>query len=295
MFISEHRHQWPIGVMCRVFSVNPSGYYAWLRRPAAEPSAEERALLLAMREIHAASNHTAGSRRMVHELALKHVRAGRHKVRRMMREDGMRAKRTPRRRGVQTTDSNHTLPVAENLLDRNFTATAPNEKWSCDITYIRTRRGFVYLAIVMDLFSRRVIGWHVSERIDEQLTIMALWKAWKHRKRATGMIIHSDRGSQYASKRYRAFIKNVCKARQSMSRKGNCWDNAPVESFFSTLKIEDFASIDFRDVDHVRYQATRFIDHVYNQRRLHSTLGYQSPIQFEGAYFRQQQLTNSVV
>lgn len=132
---------------------------------------------------------------MVHELALKHVRAGRHKVRRMMREDGMRAKRTPRRRGVQTTDSNHTLPVAKNLLDRNFTATAPNEKWSCDITYIRTRRGFVYLAIVMDLFTRRVIGWHASERVDEQLTIMALWKAWKHRKTATGMIIHSDRGS----------------------------------------------------------------------------------------------------
>ena len=143
MFISEHRHQWPIGVMCRVFSVNPSGYYAWVRRPAAEPSAEEHALLLVIREIHAASNHTAGSRRTVHELALKHVRAGRHKVRRMMREDGTRAKRTPRRRGVQTTDSNHTLPVAENLLDRNFTATAPNEKWSCDITYIRTRRGFV--------------------------------------------------------------------------------------------------------------------------------------------------------
>lgn len=295
MFIHEHRRQWPIVVMCQVLSVHPSGYYAWLRRPASEPSAEERALLLAMREIHTVRKQTVGSRRMVEELAIRQLRAGRDKVRRLMREDGMRVKRTPRYRGVQTTDSNHEHPVAENLLGQDFTATAPNQKWSCDITYIRTRRGFVYLAIVMDLFSRRIIGWHVSDTMTQQLTIVALWKAWTRRKQPTGMIVHSDRGKQYAANGYRMFLANYCKAQQSMSRKGNCWDNAPVESFFATLKIEEFEAFEFRDLEHVRYHAAHYIDHVYNQQRLHSTLGYITPSQYEGAYFRQLRLTNSRV
>jgi transposase InsO family protein len=247
-----------------------------------------------MREIDAASNNTPGSRRMLHDLALKHVRAGRHTVRRMMHADDMRAKRTPRRRGVQTTDSTHTLPVAENLLTRNFTATSLNETWSCDITHVRTLQAFVNLAIVMDLFSRRVIGWHVSERIDEQLTIMALWKAWKHRKTPTGMIIHSFRGLEYASNRYRALSRSSARLGRAES-KGQLLEQCFCQVVLFNAQDRRLCIERFPDVDHVRYQATRFTNHVVNQTRLQSTFGYQSPIQFDGAYIRQQQLTNTVV
>lgn len=295
MFINEHKHMWPIRLMCKVFDVHPSGYYAWVQRPEREPTDEERALLKAMRAIHTNQKHTVGSRRMVEELRREHMHIGRHKARRLMREDGMHVKRTPRFKRVSTTDSVHDHPVAENILNRNFDVDTPNAVWSCDITYIRTVHGFVYLAIVMDLFSRRVIGWHVAETMTQQLTITALWKAWKNRKHATGMIIHSDRGVQYAAEGYRHFLTHYCKATQSMSRKGNCWDNAPVESFFSTLKIEEFEEIEFRDLEHVRRQAWHYIENVYNRRRLHSTLGYKTPVDFEGAYIRKQRLTSTGV
>ena len=142
----------------------------------------------------------------------------------------------------------------------------------------------------MDLYSRRIIGWHLSEAIDQNLVTIAAWKAWKHRRKPTGMIMHSDRGKQYASRRYRRFLQRYCKARQSMSRKGNCRDNAPVESFFSTLKIEGLDQVVYRDIDHVRVEAWHYIEY-YNHRRLHSTLGYTTPVAFEGAYIRIQRMT----
>jgi len=140
----------------------------------------------------------------------------------------------------------------------------------------------------MDLFSRRIIGWHLSETITQQLTITALWKAWKNRAYATGMLIHSERGSQYAAAGYRQFLTDYCKATQSMSRKGNCWDNAPVESFFATLKTEEFNDINFVDLEHLKRQAAHYIENIYNRRRLHSTLGYTTPVDFENNYFRNQ-------
>jgi transposase InsO family protein len=250
-----------------------------------------------MRAIDKESKHSTGTRGMVQALRNRNHTVGRNRVRRLMKEDGMVAKRTPRYRRIATTNSAHDHPVAENLINRDFTPAAPNTVWSWDITYIRTQRGFVYLAIVMDLYSRRIIGWHVAEHITQRLTIVALWKAWKHRGMPAGMIIHSDRGMQYAARGYRQFLEKHCKARQSMSRKGNCWDNAPVESFFATLKIEglDEAGFVYRDLEHVQREAWQFIEHRYNRRRLHSTLGYTTPIAFEGEYIRKQQLTTSSV
>ena len=295
MFIDEHTHQWPVRVMCKVFSVHPSGYYAWKRRPEKTPTDEERALLLEMRKIHKQSRRSAGTRTMVNNLRVVGYRVGRTRVRRLMKEDGIVAKRTPKYRRVSTTDSAHDFVVAKNHLNRNFTPEAPNKAWSCDITYIRTRGGFVYLAIVMDLYSRRIIGWHADERMTQGLTIMALWKAWKNRDMPTGMLIHSDRGKQYAADKYRKFLNNYCKARQSMSRKGNCWDNAPVESFFATLKIEGLDEHLYRDLDHVRHEAWLYIENHYNRTRLHSTLGYKSPIAYEGEYIRNQRVTKKSV
>lgn len=288
MFINNHRHCWPVRLQCYVLQVSASGYYAWLKRPEPQLSDDERKLVRAMREIDEKSNHTFGSRRMYKELRRGNLVAGRHKMRRLMREDGIRVKRTPRRALVQTTDSQHQHPVADNRLNRNFTVTKPNTVWAADITYVQTNAGYVYLAVVMDLFSRRIIGWHLSETITQQLTITALWKAWKNRSYATGMLIHSDRGSQYAAAGYRQFLTDYCKATQSMSRKGNCWDNAPVESFFATLKTEEFNDINFVDLEHLKRQAAHYIENIYNRRRLHSTLGYTTPVDFENNYFRNQ-------
>jgi putative transposase len=280
MFIAEHQRQWPVRVMCRVLRVHPSGYYAWKQRPAKRSSDDKCAPLLAMRLIHAESNRSAGTRTMVKELKNRNHTVGRKRVRRLMNEDGIVAKRTPRLRRVATTDSDHHQPLADNLVNRNFTPGAPNTVWSCDITYIRTAGGFVYLAVVMDLYSRRIIGWHIAENMQQSLTIMALWKAWKNRGMPTGMIIHSDRGVQYAASAYRQFVTKRCKAQQSMSRKGNCWDNAPVESFFATLKIEGLDTFAYRDLEHVQPHVWQFIENRYNRKRLHSTLGYVTPIAF---------------
>ena len=233
-----------------------------------------------MRQIFTESKRAVGTRGLVENLALQGFVVGRKRVRRLMKADGKVAKRTPKARRVNTTDSRHRMPVAENLLQRNFSVASPNTVWSGDITYIRTLRGFVYVAVVMDLCSRRIIGWHVSENITQELTITALRKAWTSRKRPTGMILHSDRGVQYAAGGYRAFLEQHCKARQSMSRKGDCWDNAPVESFFATFKIEGLDLYAYDNIEVVRREAFRFIER-YNHRRLHSTLGYLTPVQFE--------------
>lgn len=215
MFIDANRKQWPVRVRCTVLEVHPSGYYAWKPRPAKTSTEEERSLLLAMRQIYKESRRATGTRGMVKELKnLKHD-VGRKRVRRLMNEDGMVAKRTPRFRSVATTNSDHDHPIAENLVNRDFSQAAPNMVWSCDITYIRTRRGFVYLAVVMDLYSRRIIGWHVAEHMTQRLTLLALWKALKTRGLPTGMIMHSDRGVKYAARGYRQFVENHCSGQQS--------------------------------------------------------------------------------
>lgn len=252
MFIRDHGKVWPVRVMCEVLNVSPSGYYDWRKRLPGTPE-DDKVLVLAIRELFSESNSTFGSRRMVRELRKRGHDVGRDRVRRLMREDGLQTKHAATKRRISTTDSNHSETIAPNLLDRNFDPAEPNQAWSCDITYIRTRAGFVFLAIVMDLYSRRIIGWAVSDEMHQGLTIRALYRAWVNRKRPTGVLIHSDRGSQYAAKAYRRLISERMRCIQSMSRKGNCWDNAPVESFFSTLKIEAIDEVLFRDLESVQH------------------------------------------
>lgn len=289
MFIREHQKQWPVTMMCKELHVSASGYYAWTKRPECEPTEEERALLLKMRDIHTKTKHTTGSRRMRHLLRLENIVASRHRIRRLMREDGMRVVRTPRRLHPKSACTAATR-VAPNVLDRNFCATEPNQKWCADFTYIATRMGFVYLAVVMDLFSRRIIGWHVADTMSDTLTITALTQAWKSRGMPSGVLMHSDRGSQYTSDDYWATL-NDCGAVVSMSRKGNPYDNAVVESFFATLKIEGLQKTRFRDLEHVQMVAWQYIENAYHRQRLHSTLDYITPVQCERAFFEEQRLT----
>ena len=200
-----------------------------------------------------------------------------------MREDGLKAK--VRKKFKATTDSRHGMPVAENLLDRKFFPGGPNRVWASDITYIWTKEGWLYLAVVLDLYSRSVVGWSMGERIDRKLVLDALKMAVKRRKPPRGLIHHSDRGSQYASREFRDSLEEygmVC----SMSRKGNCWDNAPVESFFGTMKQELVHHQKYRNRWQARQSLFEYIERFYNRRRLHSTLGYRTPAQFEEAYYR---------
>lgn len=295
MFIREHAHQWPVRLMCATFEVHPSGYYSWCRRPRRVARAEECAMVQILRREFKDSGRVSGTRVLSKVLRRENFAVGRKRVRRLMREDGMVSKRTPRRFRVQTTDSCHDHPMAPELVLRDFNPATPNEVWVCDITYIRTTGGFVYLAAVMDLFSRSIIGWHVDDEMTQQLTRTALLNAWKGRGRPTGMIIHSDRGVQYAAEGYRRFLSDVCLARQSMSRKGNCWGNAPMESFWATLKTERIDDEVFETLDDVRTVVWRYINGRYNTRRLHSTLGYVSPEQHEINYFQHNSMTKSPV
>lgn len=289
MFIEAHKGQWPVSLMCCVLDVSRSGYHAWLRRTESSPSLDDQRLLKDMRSVFDQQRRAVGSRRMAVEMRAKGHTVGRHKVRRLMREDGMVAKRTRRKVAISTTDSSHGLDVADNKLQRQFKQQEPNKAWVCDITYVPTLAGFVYVSIVMDLFSRGIIGWNVSDTMTQQLTIEALASAWCRRGRPTGVIVHSDRGVQYAAAQYRRLLTDTCGCIQSMSRKANCWDNAPAESFFATLKTELCSDHVFTNLEDVRKHVWQFIEVYYNQQRRHSTLGNVSPKEFEDAYFRMRQ------
>jgi transposase InsO family protein len=285
MFIKASKGTWPVRVMCDVLEVSPSGFYAWLSRDN-EPSVAEAELLLKMRTIFARSRGTYGRRRMAYALQQEGLSVGRHRVRRLMREDGMTCKHAKRKRRVTTTDSKHSDSIAPNVLDRKFDPPAPNMAWSCDITYLRTATGFVYLAIVMDLYSRRIIGWSVGDHITQELTLRALWRAWKQRERPRGVVVHSDRGRQYAAADYSTLIVDRMHCTPSMSRKGNCWDNAPVESFFSTLKVEGIDDVVFADLEEAQHSIWRYIEVWYNEQRPHSSNGYLSPVEKERVFFQ---------
>lgn len=263
--------------MCRVLQVSPSGYYAWRRRPAASDFADA-ALLTEIKAVYVESKRRYGSPRVHHRLRQHGIRCGQKRVARLMREHGLRARR--RRRATTTTDSNHTLPVAENVLERHFEVQVPNARWAADITYIWTQQGWLYLAVVMDLFSRRIVGWAMQETLHRSLVLSALEMALVARQPAPGLLHHSDRGSQYASGDYQELLEQAgCTC--SMSRKGNCWDNAPVESFFSTLKMELVHERRYQSWQQARTELFEFIEIWYNRQRLHSSLGYLSPIDYE--------------
>jgi putative transposase len=235
-------------------------------------------LITHIRAIHEESKHTYGSPRMHTELRSRGVRCSRNRVAKVMREEGIRAKH--KRKFKATTDSNHKLAVHENKLNRSFEVKAPNRVWACDITYIYTREGWLYLAVILDLFSRKVIGWSMQERIDKKLVIAAITMALRARRLDGDLVHHSDRGSQYASLDYQQILKEAA-ITCSMSRKGNCWDNAVAESFFSSLKREWVQEKNYETRAEARADIFHYIEIWYNRKRRHSTLGYLSPAEFE--------------
>ena len=277
-FIEEHRAEFAVATMCRAMQVTPSGYYAWRRREESQRSREDRHLLAQIEAVFARSKARYGSPRVHRALRDRGARCSRKRVARLMRQHGLRAKR--RWRLKATTDSDHVLPVAENVLERQFEVEVPNARWAADITYIWTGEGWLYLAVVLDLYSRRVVGWSMQETLHRSLVIDALRMALAARRPASGLLCHSDRGSQYASGEYQELLGGAgCTC--SMSRRGNCWDNAPVESFFSTLKCELVHGERFETRAEARRSIFEFIEVWYNRERLHSSLGYVSPATFE--------------
>ena len=238
--IEDQRDVWPVRVICDALSVSPSGFYAWRSRPESPRNIANRELLVDIRRVHAQHRERYGAPRIHAELRAEGHGVSRKRVARLMRQHGIRA-RAPRRYRVCTTDSKHSLPVAVNLLDQNFVADRPDQIWLADITYIPTAEGWLYLAVILDLFTRKVVGWAMRDHLRAELTIAALTMAIQRRRPAAGLIHHSDRGSQYAAGDYRDILQAAAIV-QSMSRKGNCWDNAPMESFFETLKPNSFTS-----------------------------------------------------
>ena len=276
--IQEHDRRYPIRLMCRTLAVSPAGYYAWRTRPESTRTAANRALLTAIRVLHRESRQTYGSPSIWSALVRRGQRVGEHRVARLMRADGLRAKTVKKWRA--TTQSHHRFPVAENTLNRQFTVTQPNRVWAGDLTYVWTAEGWLYLAVVLDLYSRLVIGWAMGSRLTVELAERALTMALANRNPTAGLLHHSDRGSQYAATSYQRLLGEHG-ITPSLSRKGNCWDNACVESFFGTLK---------RELVYHRHYATRedatqdifeYIEVFYNRKRRHSTLGYDSPAEFE--------------
>jgi transposase InsO family protein len=268
-------------MQCDVLAVSRSGYYAWRRRgPSA--TAQRRAVLTGqIRQVHQASRQTYGSPRIHAELLAQGQACNRKTVAKCMRQAGIRAKAAQRFR-VTTTDSNHARAVAPNVVNRDFAPARKNETWTADITYVATDEGWLYLAAVEDLFTREIVGWSMSERIDSRLVVDALQMALVRQHPGAALVVHSDRGVQYASEHYQRLLRDhglTC----SMSRKGNCWDNAPMESFFATLKKELVHHETYATRAAARHSLFEYIEVFYNRVRRHSALGYQSPSQFAHA------------
>lgn len=281
-FIDAHRAVYPVGRKCRVLEVSRSGYYAWCKRVPSVRERSNRRLLVHIRAVYGASRKTYGSRRVYHELRAQGLVCSRHRIARLMRQDGLRA--VQRQRYKQTTRANPRLPVAPNLLNQDFTAQSPDQKWLADFTYIPTAQGWLYLAAVLDVCSRQIVGWSMSERQKTSLFEDALKMALARRCPDVGLLHHSDRGSQYASGDYQKLLARE-RIQVSMSRSGNCYDNAMMESFFATLKTE---CVDRRYATRHEARAAIFdyIERWYNRRRRHSSLGYLSPVEFESRLAR---------
>ena len=263
--------------MCRVLTVSRSGYADWLKRPPSVRQVENAHILVRARAAHKASNGTYGSPRIHLDLLAEGISCGVNRLARIMEVGQITAR--PLRRFAAATDSKHRRPVAANLLNRDFRVAEPDTVWSADITYIWTREGWLYLAVVLDLFNREVVGWSMQKDIDQTMVIAAMRGALANRRPRPGLICHSDRGSQYAGAEYRALLEGA-KAKCSMSRRGNCYDNAPVESFFSTLKREIVHRRQFGTRAEAKAAVFQWIVAWYNSKRRHSTLDFMSPEQF---------------
>jgi len=272
---------YPILSLCQNLEVSPSGYYDWQNRRAAPGprAAENQTLAKAIRAIHTQSRQTYGSPRIVAELRKHGCHHGRNRIARLMKQAGLCGRQKGRYR-VPTTDSNHDEPIAPNRLTQAPKATAPNQLWVSDITYIQTQEGWLYLAAILDLYSRKIVGWAMSERIDTPLVLKALAMALLHRNPPTQLVCHSDRGVQYASGDYRHALAQAGLL-ASMSRRANCYDNAYIESFWSTLKLELVYRRDFQKPQEARSEIFDYIETFYNRQRAHSALGCLSPVDFE--------------
>jgi len=279
-FIDAHRRRWSVTRMCQTLGVSTAGYYAWRQRPLSAAQQRREALVVDIQVIHAEVKGRYGSPRVHAELQARGRRCCLNTVARLMRKTGLAAK--SKRKFCHTTDSQHDHPVAANLLRRRFDPAGANEAWASDITYILTREGWLYLAVVEDLYSRMIIGWAMAARMSSRLVVDALAMAVTRRLPGEELLAHSDRGSQYASEHYQRLLKShgiTC----SMSRKANCWDNAPMESFFASLKKELVHHHDYHTREEAQTSIFEYIEVFYNRQRRHSTLGFMSPAEFESS------------
>lgn len=277
--MSDHRTRFTIEMMCKVFKVRKSSYYRWLKEGPSQCWQENEKILVEIMDIFEESKESYGSPRMTKELRARGRIIGKNKVADMMRAADLRAKR--RKKFKVTTNSNHNYPVAPNLLNQNFSVTRPGAVWVSDITYVRTNSGWLYLTVIIDLYDRKVIGWSMSKGLSVMETILPAWfMAVKKRAITEDLIFHSDRGVQYASSEFTKLIKNNELIRQSMSRKGNCWDNAVAESFFKTIKVEWIYNQKFTNQEEAQLSIFEWIESWYNRKRRHSALGYKTIDEF---------------
>lgn len=289
-YIRDHRGVFGVGAMCAVFGVTPAGFYAWLLRPDSPRTVRVRELAEQIRTVHHEARGVYGSLKITKELRHRHVKANRKTVARLMQRLGIRSK-VGRKFRVHTTDSNHANPIAPNTLDQNFASvTAPNQVWGADITYIHTDEGFVYLAGMMDLYSRKIVGWSMSDSmtsklVEDAFTAAVASRTSSSRTAAFGLLHHSDRGVRYTSGRYRELLA-MHGVQASMSRTGNCYDNAVVESFWGKLKAEMVYHEHFATKAQARAAVFEYIEMFYNRRRLHASLDYLSPEAFEARTVR---------
>jgi putative transposase len=277
-FIFDNKDIYKIKKMARVLCVSTSGYYSYLKNPLSRRKIQDFKMVNEIKEIHNKSRSNYGSPRIYEALKRKGIKCSKNRVVRLMRVNNIRSK--TKKKFKATTNSKHNNPVYENILDRNFRTIVPNKSWVSDITYIWTLEGWLYLCVIIDLYSRKVVGWSMSERIDTDLVVRTFLMAWTQRKPVGKLLIHSDRGVQYTSKEFQKVLKEkqvIC----SMSRKGNCWDNACAESFFHTLKAEEVFHTNYKTREIAKMKIFEFIEVYYNNFRTHSYLGYMNPNEFE--------------
>jgi putative transposase len=277
-FIKRHDHEFSVKRMCHVLRVSRSGYYDWLVRPECTRAVQARQLLIHIRRVHAEAREAYGARKTWEELNDQGIACGKHRVARLRKENGIEARR--KRRFRLTVENHSTAPAAPNLVQRRFLVAQPNRVWVGDMTFIRTRAGFLYLAVLLDLYARRVVGWSMNDRPDLMLALGALDMALEQRQPEQGLIHHTDQGAIYAARQYRERMQ-AHGLLPSMSAKGDCYDNAVAESFFSNLKNELVHHCDFVSRDAARAAIFDYIELFYNRKRRHQTLGYVSPMQFE--------------
>jgi putative transposase len=277
-FIEKERSVFVLERMCRVLAVSRSGYYRWKRQILSKRQQDNEYMLMQINESHRQSHGTYGSPRIYRDIRAEGIVCGKNRIARLMRIHGIQGK--AKKKYKATTNSRHNLPIAPNLVCRNFESDRPNKVWVSDITYIWTQEGWVYLAVILDIFSRMIVGWNISARLTDSLVVESLHQAQRKRNSGSGLVFHSDRGAQYASKSFRSMLMTYG-FKQSMSRKGDCWDNAVAESFFHTLKTELVYGKVFMTREEARQELFEYIEMFYNQVRRHSALGYCAPGVYE--------------